>query len=209
MYSSYIHRTNTQEPVHSRKNLISVFLKRIDLFLIHIWNRHPGSNTPAKKYYIWIPYTHIYIPHTHTQNWYTETNTSPKEHHICMPLHARRRSDFKYLDLQISQFSWEIFWVTGTPFTLVKTCIKIWELPWKRALYVRGLPWKLVEIFGSRSFFKANLLCLWYMYICIARTYPELTHRNQYTHERFSYFYSWYVYLYSLYPRKNDTYKCT
>jgi len=28
---------------------------------------------------------------------------------------SRRKSDFKYLDLQIYQFSWWIFWVPGTP----------------------------------------------------------------------------------------------
>jgi len=43
-----------------------------------------------------------------------------------------RRSDLKYLDLEISRFSRSIFWVTGTPFTHVKARMKIWGLPWKR-----------------------------------------------------------------------------
>ena len=40
--------------------------------------------------------------------------------------HSRRRSDLKYLDLQIIQFSWILFWVTGTLFTQQKTCLKFW-----------------------------------------------------------------------------------
>jgi len=59
--------------------------------------------------------------------------------------HSRRRSDSKYSDLKIGRFSRRSFEVTGTPFTHVKTCLKIWGLPRKRVWYVRGLQWRLVD----------------------------------------------------------------
>ena len=77
-----------------------------------------------------------------------------------MVIHSRRRSDFKYLDLQIIQFSWIFFWVTETPFTQLKTCLKLWGLPRKCVRCVRELLWKLVGIFGSRNYFKSDFLRL-------------------------------------------------
>jgi len=71
--------------------------------------------------------------------------------------HSQRRPDLKYLDLQIIQFSWILFWVTGT----VKPRLKCLRLPRKRVWYVRGLLWKLVGNFGSRNYFKFDLLRLW------------------------------------------------
>ena len=41
----------------------------------------------------------------------------------------------KYLDLKVWWFSCGIFCVTGTPFTHVKTCRKIWGFPWKCVWY--------------------------------------------------------------------------
>ena len=43
-------------------------------------------------------------------------------------IRSRRRSDLKYLDVQIYPICGQIFWVTGTPFTHVKTCLKSWGL---------------------------------------------------------------------------------
>jgi len=40
-------------------------------------------------------------------------------------------------------------------------CMKIWGLPWKRVWYVRGLLWKLVEIFGSRNYLMSDFLRPW------------------------------------------------
>ena len=76
--------------------------------------------------------------------------------------HSRRGSDSKYLDLRITQFSLILFWVTGTPFTSKKTCLKFWRFPRKRVWYVRGLLWQLVGNFGSRNYLKSDLLRLWY-----------------------------------------------
>ena len=58
-------------------------------------------------------------------------------------------------DLPISG---SIFWRTGSPFTHVKSCLKWWGLPWKRVWYVWGLQWKLVVNFGSRDYYKSDLL---------------------------------------------------
>jgi len=44
-------------------------------------------------------------------------------------------------------------WVSGTPFTQLKLCLKLWGLHSKRFWYVRRLPWKVVEYFGSRDYF--------------------------------------------------------
>ena len=58
-------------------------------------------------------------------------------------------------------FEWRGFWLRGTPFTHMKTCMTIWVLPWKRVWYVRGLPWKLVGNFGIRNYLKSDLLRPW------------------------------------------------
>jgi len=74
---------------------------------------------------------------------------------------ARRRSDFKYLRLQIGRFSRPLFWVTGTPFyfreklfesllTCAKTCLK-----------VTGTPAKTCWKFGSRNYLMSDLFRLW------------------------------------------------
>jgi len=45
--------------------------------------------------------------------------------------------------------------------------MKIWGLPWKRVWYVRGLPWNLVGNFGSRQYFKSELLRLWRRHVAL------------------------------------------
>jgi len=80
---------------------------------------------------------------------------------VTQAFHSRRRSDLKYLDLQIRRFSRPPFGATGTPFTHVKICLKIWGLPRKKVWCVRGLLWKLVGNFGSRNYFKSDFLRLW------------------------------------------------
>jgi len=39
----------------------------------------------------------------------------------------------------------------GLPFTLVKTCLKFWGVPWKLVWKSRGLPWKLIWKLCSRD----------------------------------------------------------
>jgi len=51
--------------------------------------------------------------------------------------------------------------VKGTPLTHVKICLNFWGLPRKRVWYVRELPWKHVGNFGSRNYFKSDLLRPW------------------------------------------------
>jgi len=105
--------------------------------------------------------THTYI-HTHRSSARNRSHGPGGHgmsiHFLCVMKinHSRRRSDLECLDLQISQFSWEILWVTRTPFIHVKTCLKIWGLPRKCVWYVRGLPWKLVGNFGSRNYFQSD-----------------------------------------------------
>jgi len=91
----------------------------------------------------------------------TNTTTTIYSHDL-LP-HSRRRSYLKYLYLQIYPLSWYIFWVTGTPFTHVKTRLKFWGLPWKVAWYVRGFPWKPVGNFCCRNDFKSDLLHPWFI----------------------------------------------
>jgi len=74
---------------------------------------------------------------------------------------SRRRSDFKYLDLEIYRFSRQIFWATGTPFTQLKKYLEFQGLSWKRIWCVWGLKRKLVRFFGSRHYWKSDLLRLW------------------------------------------------
>jgi len=75
--------------------------------------------------------------------------------------HSRRRWDWKSLDLHINTEICSYFWLTGTPSTHVKPCLKSWGLPRKRVWYVRGLMWKVIGKFGSRNYFKSNFLRLW------------------------------------------------
>ena len=77
--------------------------------------------------------------------------------------HSKRKSDLKYLHLQIIQLSWILFWVTGTPFTQLKTCWNFWGLLRKRVWYVRGPLWKPDGIFGSRNYIKSVLLRRWWL----------------------------------------------
>jgi len=56
--------------------------------------------------------------------------------------HSRRRSDLKYLDLQIGQFSCALFWVTGTPVYSLENWFEILGTPVKTCLKVTGTPVK-------------------------------------------------------------------
>jgi len=69
------------------------------------------------------------------------------------PRHAlsRRRSDLKYLDLQIRPFSCLFFEVTGNPVYSHDIFLKFW-----------GLSWKLVRNDGSHKYFKSDLLRPWF-----------------------------------------------
>ena len=57
---------------------------------------------------------------------------------------SRRRSHFKYWDLQVNQFSLE---GRGLPWTPLKMCVKSWGLPWKLDSDLRGIPWRK-NLFG-------------------------------------------------------------
>ena len=54
-----------------------------------------------------------------------------------------------------------LVWVTGSPLTHMKPCLKSWGLPSKRVWYVLGLLWKLVGHFGSRNYFQSDFLRVW------------------------------------------------
>jgi len=80
-----------------------------------------------------------------------------------MSIRSRRRSDWKYLDLQIGQFSRPLLWITGIPVyfraklfdffgTPVKTCLKVAWTPvktcWKFA-FVKSLTSDLLHVCES------------------------------------------------------------
>ena len=69
------------------------------------------------------------------------------------------------LDLQIIQFFWILFWVTGTPVTHVKPCLinPVWDFGDSRetCLIFMGTPAKTCGNLGSRNYFESDLLCLW------------------------------------------------
>ena len=88
--------------------------------------------------------------------------------------HSRRRSNFQYLDLQIWRVSRPLFWMTGTPFTAEQICLKFWGLPWKRVWYVWGLLWNLVGNFGSRNYFKSDLLRPWHTWHVMLCVFPRV-----------------------------------
>jgi len=66
------------------------------------------------------------------------------------------------------QFPGCSFWVTETPFTQLKSCLKCWGLPRKDIWYVRGLLWNLVGNFGSRNYLKSDLFRLCYIHIYVS-----------------------------------------
>jgi len=75
-------------------------------------------------------YTYIYVPYTYTL-------------YIYILYRTRRRSDLKYLDLQIIRFPHII---RGLPFSSVKTSLNFWGLLWELVWKLRGFPWKFIEI---------------------------------------------------------------
>jgi len=64
--------------------------------------------------------------------WCTISSHGHTPYHHIMAYRSLRRSDWKYLDLQICPISGQIFRVTGTQFTQVKSRLKLWAVPWKR-----------------------------------------------------------------------------
>jgi len=65
---------------------------------------------------------------------------------IFRPYRSRRRSDFKYLNIQIGRFSRPPFGMTGTSVYFREHLFEILGLPWKPIWKLRGKPiWKLRE----------------------------------------------------------------
>jgi len=61
---------------------------------------------------------------------------------------SRRRSDWKYLDLQIGQFSCPLLWVTGILVYSVKISVNFWGIPWKLVWKLQGLSENLFEMWA-------------------------------------------------------------
>ena len=66
-------------------------------------------------------------------------------------------------------------WVTGTPFSPVKTCCKFCGLPRRFVWMLQRLPWKLVWNFGSCNYFEYDLLGPWYRLWCLCHM-CDMTH---------------------------------
>jgi len=83
------------------------------------------------------------LTHCNTQ-WTLQHTVNTATHSEHNPLTEEIR--LKTLDLQIRRFSRQLFWVTGTPFTHVKTCLQISGLPRKRVWYVGESCANLLEV---------------------------------------------------------------
>ena len=114
--------------------------------------------------YIYI-YTYIHIPPCAIIEMAWSLLVALKKRILLVGLlflyHPWRRSDLKHLDLQIGQFSCALFWVTGTPVYSLENWFEILGTPVKTCLKVTGTPVKTCWNFGSRNYFKSDLLRLW------------------------------------------------
>ena len=65
-------------------------------------------------------------------------------------------------DLSVSLI--DLFWVTRTPCTPVKTCLKFWGLPWKLVWNVQGLKnlFKILAIVTISSQISVRGVCVWF-----------------------------------------------
>ena len=123
----------------------------------HMTRSYVRHDSPAIMWHT----THSYVSHDSfiCDTWLTR-NPSITGHkpHSYVRHRSRRRSDFKYLDLQNRQFSCPLFWVTGTPVYSRENYLKFRGFPWTLVWKLRGLPWKLVWFFGCRRHSKSDLL---------------------------------------------------
>ena len=137
---------------------------------VFLWCCHTYISTIHTYMAIYHTYIHIYHTYVCTIHTYVAIyhiaiyHRAKKLPYIHIWQSTIRTRGGECLDLQIIQFSWILFWVTGTPFTHGKTCLKFWGLPRKRVWYVRALLWKLDGNLGSRNYFKSDLLRLWIPY---------------------------------------------
>jgi len=127
-----------------------------ELDVLHIRMSHTTHMNASRHTCVSIV-SHTWIRHVIHMNELNHT-------YECITTHMLPTEEIRFKtfgSLEIYQFSWYIFWVTRTGYTLMKTCMKVWGLPWNRVLYVRGLPWKLVGKFGCPYCFKSDLLRVW------------------------------------------------
>jgi len=156
------HVTRMNESCHTDEWVMShmwMSCHKYEWVMSHIWMSHVTRMNESCQTHEWVM-SHIWMSHVahmnescHTSkpnlsNWYITCNRS------------RKRSDLKYLGLQIGQFSC-LLGVTGTPVYSRENFLEFLGNPVKTCLNVTGTQWKFVWNFGSRSYLKSDLLRPW------------------------------------------------
>jgi len=168
---SICHELSESSQYHKQQGVVeislSIYMSRTQshLYVTNSASRLNTTNTRSRRN-ITNSTSHLHV-----------TNANDCHHH------ARRRSDLKYLDLQIGWFSRPLFWVTGTPIYFREN----WDFGDSHEFFFRtlwGLPWKFVEILtvvinlssissvcgdDSSSWYLDDSLSSWRMSICHER----------------------------------------
>jgi len=157
------------------------------LFYIYLYTYiHSHVCIPSLHIYIHILHTltstpstficaYIYSTHSHLHTYKIRNPGIVNRHR------SRRRSDWKYLHVQIGRFSCPLFSVKGTPVYLRENLFEIVGTSWKleNLFKITRTPVKTCRNFGSRNCFNSNLLRLWFnsiyihLYIHRSRRRPD------------------------------------
>jgi len=113
--------------------------------------------------------------HTHTLSRDTPRCTRNVLWHTW--IRARRRTDFKYLHLQIGRFSRPLFWVTGTPFYFREKLFEFFLTSAKTCLKVTGTLAKTCWNLGSRNYFLDLISS-----VCGSHVTIDVYHTHSFTH---------------------------
>jgi len=89
-------------------------------------HRYPCTHTHTCIYSSYIRIIHMYYIYTYIPSIFAYI---PSIYIHPIYIRSRRKSDLKYLDLQIYPISGYICGVTQTPFTHMKSLLKLWGLP--------------------------------------------------------------------------------
>jgi len=143
------------------QHLLGATKRAFSLFYI-FWNLDYRQRFPLKSTELWKYRIQLFgvlkfplSPLHSTHGWVQ------RHEWMDMSDHSRRRSDFKYFDVQIGYFSCPLFWETGTPVCSREKGFENLGNPVETCLKITGTQWKLVWNFGSRNYFKSNLLRPW------------------------------------------------
>jgi len=94
-------------------------------------------------------------------SWTHDGNTFLEDAHNEW-VHSRKRSDFRFLISRFFPFFLEGLSSDRNSIHSREKLFPILGNPRQRVWYIRGPPWKLVPNFGSRNYFKSDLLRAWH-----------------------------------------------